>query len=94
MAYEENRKTTIRPHGIILEERKKLSVTGVEDVDSFDDKQIVMRTVCGDLVVRGSELSIDRLSLDTGEVGVTGLVSELCYEEVAPSGSLWNKLFH
>lgn len=94
MAYEDSRKGTPRSHGVILEDRKKLSVSGVEDVESYDDSQIVMRTVCGDVVIRGSDLSIDRLSLETGDVGVTGLITEFCYEEVAPSGSLWNRLFH
>ncbi len=94
MAYEEVKKTVCKPHTVIMEERKKLSVSGVEDVESFDDTQIVMRTVCGDLIIKGSDLQIDRLSLETGEVGVTGLVSQFGYEEVAPSGSLWTKLFH
>lgn len=94
MSYEENRKSAQRPHSVIMEERKKLSVSGVEDVESFDDTEIVMRTVCGDLIIRGSELQIDKLSLDTGDVNVMGIVSELSYEETAPSGSLWTKLFH
>lgn len=94
MAYEENRKTVQKPHSVIMEERKKLSVSGVNDVESFDDTQIVMHTVCGDLIIKGSDLQIDKLSLDTGDVNVTGLISELSYEEVAPSGSLWTKLFH
>ena len=94
MAYEESRKPAQRPHGLTLEERKKLIVSGVEDVESFDDKQIVMRTVCGDLIIKGSDLQIDRLSLDTGDVSVLGLVTDLIYEETAPSGSLWQRLFH
>ncbi len=93
MSYEENRKSAQRPHSVIMEERKKLSVSGVEDVESFDDTEIVMRTVCGDLIIRGSELQIDKLSLDTGDVNVMGVVSELSYEVTAPSGRLWTKLF-
>lgn len=93
MSYEENRKSLQRPHSIIMEERKKLSVSGVEDVESFDDTQIVMRTVSGDLIIRGSELQIDKLSLDTGDVNVMGTISELSYEETISSGSLWSKLF-
>lgn len=94
MSYEEKMKTVQKPQNLALEDRKKLAVTGVEDVESFDDAQIVMRTACGDLVVRGSGLKIDRLSTDTGEVNITGLVTELAYEETAPSGSLWTRLFH
>ena len=94
MAYEDSKKHVQRPHSLLMDERKKLTLSGVEDVDSFDDSRIIMRTVCGELVVKGSELQIERLSLETGDVGITGLIYSLSYEEVAPSGSLWTKLFH
>lgn len=94
MAYEDGKKNVHRPHSLLMDERKKLNLTGVVDVDSFDDTRIIMRTVCGDLIVKGSDLQIDRLSLDSGEVGISGLITGMSYEEVAPSGSLWTKLFH
>lgn len=93
MVYEDKAKGSDRPHNIILEDRERLAVSGVEDVDSFDDRQIVLRTSRGNLILRGSNLHIDKLSLDTGELSVTGLISELGYEETAPSGSLWSRLF-
>ena len=94
MAYEEKLKPVKRSHNIVMEDRGKLTVSGVEDVSSFDESEIVMSTVCGSLIVSGSVLKIDRLSLDTGDVAVTGLVTALDYEEVAPSRSLWARLFH
>ena len=94
MAYEEKTKSMKKTHGVILEDRARLSVSGVEDVASFDEAEVVMTTVCGNLVLRGSELKIDRLSLDTGDVTLRGLVTDLSYEEVAPSRSLWARLFH
>jgi sporulation protein YabP len=93
MVYEEKEKFSNTPQNIILEDRARLSVTGVLDVDSFDDRQIVAKTVKGTLIMRGSDLHIDKLSLDTGDLVVTGLVTELGYEETAPSGSLWQRLF-
>ncbi len=93
MGYEEKLKPTSKPHNIILEDRERLSVSGVGDVDSFDDRQIILRTTKGSLIIRGSELHIDKLSLDTGELAVTGLISDLGYEETAPGGSLWSRLF-
>lgn len=92
MAYEENARPAMA-HNIILEGRAKLSVSGVEDVDSFDEAEIVMRTVQGNLTVRGTELHVEKLSLDIGELTVTGTVSQLDYAEVAPSSSLWTRLF-
>ncbi|MGI6029474.1 MAG: sporulation protein YabP [Candidatus Heteroscillospira sp.] len=94
MAYEEKSRSLKKTHNIIMEDRGKLTVSGVEDVASFDENEVVMSTVCGNLVVRGSELKIDRLSLDTGDVAVQGLITDLCYEEVAPSRSLWARIFH
>lgn len=94
MAYEERRTGVQRPHGISLEDRKKLNISGVERVDSFDEKEIVMLTSGGSLVIRGSDMHMAKLDLTAGEATVTGLISELGYEEVAQSGSLWTRLFH
>ncbi len=93
MLYEEKEKTPLRPHNVILEDRCRLSVSGVLDVDSFDDRQIITKTSKGSLILRGSDLHIDKLSLDSGELVVTGLVTDLGYEETAPGGSLWSRLF-
>ena len=92
MAYEE-KKHTARQHNIILESRSKMSVSGVENVDSFDDCELVILTSQGSLIVSGSNLHIDSLNLDTGDLLVDGLVTGLVYEETVPSSSLWAKLF-
>ncbi len=92
MAYEDKAKLGSKPHRIILEERSKLSVTGVEDVESFDEERIVLRTVKGDLIVTGEGLHIGKLSLDTGELCVEGLVRELSFEETQ-SGGFFSRLF-
>lgn len=93
MAYEEKARPAAKPHGLTLDEREKLTVTGVEDVESFDEERIVMRTVKGDLVVTGEGLRIGKLSLDTGELRVEGLVTDMGYEESRPSGGFWSRLF-
>ena len=93
MQYEEKEKFSNTPQNLVLEDRARLSVTGVLDVESFDDRQIVAKTVKGTLILRGSDLHIDALSLDTGELTVTGLITDLGYEEAAPAGSLWQRLF-
>ena len=66
MPYEENRPRAEAAHHIILEEREQLSVSGVEEVESFDENTIVMLTNRGTLIVRGEELHIEKLSLDGG----------------------------
>jgi len=92
MAYEEKMSQT-KAHTLILEGRGKLSVSGVEDVESFDENEIITRTGKGDLIIRGSGLHIEKLGLDTGELSVTGTVTEMCYDESAPQGSFWSRLF-
>ena len=93
MVFDDKVKVGDRPHGLVLDDRSRLSITGVEDVDSFDDKQIILRTTRGSLILRGEQLHIDKLSLDTGDMAVTGLITDLGYEEAAPGGSLWSRLF-
>ena len=94
MAYDDRKPSTQKAHSLSLDERKTLNISGVERVDSFDDREIVMLTSGGSLIIRGSDLHMGKLDLVTGDAAVTGLISELCYEEVAPSGSLWARLFH
>ena len=93
MAYEEKIKQAPKPHNVIMEDRSKVTVSGVEDVDSFDEKEIVISTTKGNLVIRGSELHIGKLSLDAGELKVEGYITDLSYEEPAQGGSVWSRLF-
>lgn len=81
MAYENERAQAA--HHIILEQRESLSVSGVDEVESFDENTIVMVTTQGTLVVRGEGLHIEKLSLDGGDLRVEGLVESLTYEDDA-----------
>lgn len=81
-------------HNITLEERERLCVSGVEEVESFDETAIVMVTTGGPLVVRGSGLHIEQLSLDGGQLRVEGQVESLTYEEERMGrGGLLARLF-
>ena len=95
MAYEDKKNPAVRrPHSVILEERTKLTVTGVDEVLSFDEAEITMRTSRGSLIVRGSELHVGKLAIDTGELGIDGAVSELVYEDEQQRGAgFWTRLF-
>ena len=82
MQYEEKRpRQEAADHHVILEGRASLSVSGVEEVESFDENAIVMRTSLGTLVVRGEELHIEKLSLDGGDLRVEGMMDSLTYED-------------
>lgn len=97
MSYEEKSKSAApprRPHDLTMNGRRKLLLTGVEEVGSFDEHEIVMQTTEGSLILRGEGLCVGRLSTETGEVSVEGLITELRYEEAAPRGGFWARLFH
>lgn len=94
MAYEEKYKTIELPHNVIMENRKKVSISGVDDVENFDENEVVMSTTQGTLVVRGKELRIEKLSLDSGDVVLVGVIDRLEYEDdVKVSGGLFTRLF-
>lgn len=81
---------------IILENRNKLSVSGVKDVLSFDDQVVIMETELGLLTVKGENLKINKLSIDTSEVVVEGQIDSLGYSEqnkAKQDGSLLSKIF-
>ena len=69
------------PHHVVLEERRSLTVSGVEDVERFDDTNIVLSTTQGMLVVSGEGLHIEKLSLDGGDLKVEGKIDALSYVE-------------
>lgn len=83
-----------RRHSVVMEDRKKLSISGVEEVESFDETTVVMVTDLGVLVVRGTNLHIEALSLEGGELRLAGEVESLTYEEqTGRGGGLLARLF-
>ncbi len=88
-----NRKT----HKVSMSNRRNLNISGVNDVLSFDVKEVLLETELGMLMVKGADLHIGRLMLDKGEVDVEGKIDSLTYSEhdsFAKKGeSLLGKLF-
>lgn len=76
------------PHKLTLEERKKLAMTGVTEVVSFDEAAVVLRTGLGTLVIHGQELQLKDLSLEGGQLAVEGRIAALIWEEPRKSGWL------
>ena len=92
MAYEQA-PTAPKTHALSMENRETLSLTGVDDVNGFDESGVVLSTSLGALTVRGEDLHIDRIDLELGELELRGRIRELSYEEPSPTGSLWSRLF-
>ena len=82
---------------LILENRGKLSISGVIDVLSFDDQVVMVETELGLLTVEGENIRINKLSIDTSEVIVEGDISYLAYSDKEidknKGGSILNKIF-
>ncbi len=74
-----NEKSDNIPQNIILENRHKISVSGVSDVDSFDENQSVIYTCLGLLEIKGSELHMSKLNLDSGEIVLEGHFDSFSY---------------
>lgn len=73
----------------VLENREKLMLTGVTAVGSFDDRTVLLYTKLGELVILGRGLHMEQMSLETGDVTVTGEVQALRYgdrDRNAPQG--------
>ena len=82
MTVEERKmQTTNVIQNLILENRGKLSVSGVLDVLSFDDQVVIIETELGLLTVKGENLRINKLSIDTSEVIVEGDIVSLNYSD-------------
>lgn len=81
---------------LVLENREKLSISGVLDVLSFDDQVVIVETELGLLTIKGENLRINKLSIDTSEVVVEGEIYNLSYSENdfdKKSGGFLNKIF-
>ena len=81
---------------LVLENRGKLSISGVLDVLSFDDQVVIIETELGLLTIKGEDLRINKLSIDTSEVVVEGDIYSMNYSEKEldkKSGSFLGKIF-
>ena len=91
-----NMNTTGVIQNLILENRGKLSISGVLDVLSFDDQVVILETELGLLTVKGENIRINKLSIDTSEVIVEGNISSLSYSDKEiekTKGSFMSKIF-
>ncbi|MBQ3886383.1 MAG: sporulation protein YabP [Clostridia bacterium] len=68
-------------HGIILEDRKNLTLTGVKDVSGFDEQKVILQTELGELTIKGGNLHINDFSHENGELNLDGKVDSLVYTE-------------
>ena len=86
-----------KAHKLILSNRRTGTITGVEDVISFDITEVLLETEQGMLMIKGADLHVNRLTLEKGEIDIEGRIDSLAYSEVTSfqkqSESLIGRLF-
>ena len=80
------------PHALTLNERSRLSMTGVSEVVSFDESAVILHTAQGALVIQGQGLQLKQLSLEIGQVAVDGTVTSLQYAQRQEPGGWLRRL--
>ncbi|AVQ97603.1 spore protein YabP [Oceanobacillus picturae] len=99
MNYYENKETTTRvqaDHAVKINNRKNLEISGVKEVDSFDNEEFLLETVMGYLIVRGQNLQLKNLDVGEGLITIKGKIYELSYvdeQQQEKAKGFFSKLF-
>ena len=82
-------------HSIIAEDRRKISLSGVSDVERFDENSVILYTSAGKLTVKGKMLTVSELNTETGEMTISGEADSFVYgdRDIQPGKSFISKLF-
>ena len=81
-------------HTVHIDNRRNLTITGITDIDSFDEQMVAVFTDEGELIVRGNGLHISRIDVEAGELALDGDILSLEYgDTLQPHASLWSRLF-
>ena len=75
-------KQVMKAHKLVMNNRKTSVMTGILDVLAFDLNEILLETEQGMLVIKGKDLHVNRLSLEKGEVDVTGHIDSCTYSDI------------
>ena len=90
---EKTNKLSNRDHGIIIDERSKVSMTGVSDVLCFDNNTVVLNTVMGELTIKGEGLKVSNFTAETGDLLIEGKFFAMAYTGEASKKSRLSRLF-
>ncbi len=81
------------PHGLTMQDRNRLSLSGIRDVMNFDETQVQLKTDLGSLMIRGSQLHVDQLNLESGDLSLAGTIDSLEYDDDVGTGGFFGRLF-
>lgn len=84
----------VKKHAVVMEDRKTLQISGISEVNSFDDEAVVLSSSLGELTVRGSGLKIAEFDRETTRLFLEGRVSALFYSDnTKQAGSVFKRIF-
>ena len=83
----------VKPHKMVINNRKTSMVTGVLDVLAFDLNEILLETEQGMLMVKGKDLHVNRLSVEKGEVDLAGHIDSIAYSDVQQTSKKGDNFF-
>ena len=91
----EDKNKTFKEQNIVIQNREKAVITGVEDIHSFDDELVIVQTDLGILTIKGENLKMNKLNLENNELIIEGRTSAIAYSDAAKNKKqgLMNKLF-
>lgn len=89
----DERQQVLKGHKLNINARKTIAITGVNDVLSFDAGEVLLQTEQGVLMIRGTELHVNRLTLEKGEVDIDGRIDSLTYSDAGGYGKSGESLF-
>lgn len=91
----EDKNKIFKEQNIVIQNREKAVVTGVEDIHSFDDELVIVQTDLGLLTIKGENLKMNKLNLDNNELIIEGKTSAIAYSDAVQNKKqgLMNKLF-
>lgn len=80
---------------ILVENRSKVTITGVEQVESFNDNTIILTTVKGGIVIKGEDLNVGKLNIDNGNINIEGNINGINYSDkgLGHRGNIIGKIF-
>jgi len=82
------------PHNVIIENRKKLTVTGVTDLDSYDEQSVIAFTDIGEMCIRGENLHLNKIDVASGELSLEGDIYSITYSDSRQmKGGMLSRLF-
>lgn len=80
-------------HSIIIDDRKKIIITGVSDVESFDEQTVMLMTPAGELMIKGAGLHITKIDVVSGDLSLEGIIDEVSYGDTKMEGGFLSRLF-